>query len=220
MLDKNEIQHVVARRIAKEIKDGDVVNLGVGIPTFVPIYLPKDIHVITHSENGILGFGPAPKKGEEHPDLTNAGGGFITEVKGTCYFDSALSFSIIRGGHLDLTVLGALQVDQEGNIANWMIPGKFVPGIGGAMDLCAGAKKIIAAMTHTDKDGGPKILKKCTLPLTGPNCVDLIVTEMAVIEVTPKGLVVKEVASWTNLEDVKKLTEADLIIPSKIGSFC
>lgn len=219
MLDKNEITHLIARRIAKEINEGDVVNLGVGIPTYIPIYLPENTTVVTQSENGIMGFGEAPEKGNEDPDLTNAGGFHITEINGTCYTDSAMSFAIIRGGHLDITVLGALEVDQKGNIANWMIPGKFVPGIGGAMDLCAGAKKVISAMTHTDKHGNSKILKECTLPLTGKGKVTLIVTEMAVMEVTTDGLVVREIAEWTNKEDLVAKTDAELIFPESIGTF-
>ncbi|MCK5072434.1 MAG: CoA transferase subunit B [Bacteriovoracaceae bacterium] len=219
MLDKNQTQNLIAKRLARELHDGDVVNLGIGIPTLIPNHLPEDIHIITHSENGIVGFGETPEPGKEDPDLTNAGAGFITEIPGTAFVDSALSFAIIRGGHLNLTVLGALQVDQEGSIANWMIPGKFVPGIGGAMDLCAGSPRVLAATTHMDKHGNSKILKKCTLPLTCSKCVSLIVTDMAVMEVTKTGLVLKEISYWTNIEDVKKATEADLIIPENVGTF-
>lgn len=219
MLDKDAAQNLIAKRLAKEFKDGDIVNLGIGIPTLIPNHLPPNIRILSHSENGIIGFGEMAKPGQENPNVTNAGGGFITEIPGTSYTDSAMSFAIIRGGHLSRTVLGALEVDQEGSIANWMIPGKFVPGIGGAMDLCSGTPVVIAATTHLDKNGQSKIKKKCSLPLTGWRCVKLVVTDMAVMDVTPKGLLLREIAKWTTLEEVIKATEADLIIPDNIGSF-
>lgn len=219
MMDRKEKRKMIVRRIAQEIKDGDFVNLGIGMLTEVANYIPEDITVYFQSENGILGVGPAPEPGKEDPDLINAGGGYITEKKGAAYFDSCTSFAIIRGGHLDMTVLGALQVDQEGNLANWMIPGKLVPGMGGAMDLVAGTKKVVIAMEHRDKHGNSKILKKCNLPLTAAGKVNLIVTDMAVIEVTEKGLLLKEVAAWTNLEEVKQATEADLIVADNVGTF-
>lgn len=211
MIDKNLVREIIAKRVAKEFKDGDVVNLGIGLPTEVANYIDKDVEVILQSENGFIGLGPTPKEGEENKDLVNAGGKFVTILDGGVCFDSAMSFAIIRGGHVDATVLGALQVDEEGNLANWMIPGKMVPGMGGAMDLVVGAKKVIVAMEHTAK-GAPKILKKCTLPLTAAKEVNLIVTEMGVIEVTENGLVLKEIAPDTTVEEVKAATEAELII--------
>ncbi|MCK4541684.1 MAG: 3-oxoacid CoA-transferase subunit B [Spirochaetales bacterium] len=210
---------IIARRIARELKDGNVVNLGIGMPTLVSNFVPENVHITIQAENGIVGIGPIPEEGKEHRDLINAGGGFITETPGCVYTDTALSFAIIRGGHLDMTVLGALQVDREGSIANWIIPGKFVPGMGGAMDLCAGAGKVVAALKHVDKKGNSKILKKCTLPLTAYRKLNLIVTDMAFIEVTDEGLVLREIAEWTTLEEVVKCTEANLIIPDTIGSF-
>lgn len=218
-MDKKQETALIASRVAKELRDGDVVNLGIGLPTQVANYLPRDIEVHMTSENGIAGFSGAPEEGKENPDLINAGGGFISEIKGTSYFDSATSFSIVRGGHLDVTVLGALEVDQLGNIANWIIPGKLVPGMGGAMDLCVGAKRVIASMKHVDKKGNSKILKKCSLPLTAKGRVSLIVTEMAVMEVTSEGLVLREVADGTSVQEVVNATEADLIIPEKIRTF-
>jgi acetate CoA/acetoacetate CoA-transferase beta subunit len=209
----------IGKRIAAELKDGDFVNLGIGMPTEVANHIPAGIHVYFQSENGMLGVGPAPEPGKEDPDLINAGGGFVTQTKGASYFDSCTSFAIIRGGHLDMTVLGALQVDEKGNLANWMIPGKLVPGMGGAMDLVAGAKKVVIAMEHCDKKGNPKILKQCALPLTAAGKVSLIVTDMAVMEVTAKGLLLREIAADTSLEAVVKATEADLIVPENIGIF-
>lgn len=211
MIDKNLVREIIAKRVAKEFKDGDVVNLGIGLPTEVANYIDKDVEVILQSENGFIGLGPTPKEGEENKDLVNAGGKFVTILNGGACFDSAMSFAIIRGGHVDATVLGALQVDEEGNLANWMIPGKMVPGMGGAMDLVVGAKKVIVAMEHTAK-GAPKILKRCTLPLTAAKEVNLIVTEMGVIEVTQNGLVLKEIAPDTTVEEVKAATEAELTI--------
>ncbi len=218
-MDKNQIVALIAKRVAQEVKEGDLINLGIGIPTQVANYIPAELNVTVQSENGLTGVGNAPEAGKEDKDLINAGGGYVTVNPGAVYFDSALSFAIIRGGHLDITVLGTLEVDQKGNIANWIIPGKMVPGMGGAMDLCTGAKKVIAAFQHCDKKGNSKILKECKLPLTARGAVDLIVTEMAVMEVTDKGLVLKEVASWTCVDDVIKATEAELIIPENVGTF-
>ncbi|MFW5887394.1 MAG: 3-oxoacid CoA-transferase subunit B [Bacteriovoracia bacterium] len=218
-ISKEQAVELIAKRVARELKNGDVVNLGIGIPTQVANYIGDDKDICLTSENGIVRLGGAPEPGKEHPDIINAGGGLLSEVPGTTYTDSATSFAIVRGGHLDVTVLGALEVDQEGNIANWIIPGKLVPGMGGAMDLCVGAKKVIASFIHCDKKGNSKILKKCRLPLTAKAAVDLIVTEMAVMQPSQKGLILKEVASWTNLEEVQEATEADLIIPKKVETF-
>jgi acetate CoA/acetoacetate CoA-transferase beta subunit len=218
-ISKEKQVEIIAKRVALELKDGNTVNLGIGIPTEVANYIPKGINICLASENGIVRLGGAPAAGEEHPDIINAGGGFLTEVPGTCYIDSATSFALVRGGHIDVTVLGVLEVCQKGDIANWIIPGKMVPGMGGAMDLCVGAKRVIAAFTHTDKNVSPKILKKCRLPLTAKGVVKLIVTDMAVMEPTPEGMLLKEVAYWTTVEEVKRLTEAELIIPDNIKTF-
>ncbi len=210
-----EAKHIIAKRVAKEFKDGDVVNLGIGLPTLVPNYIEEGIEIILHSENGFTGLGPAPDEDHIDMNLVNAGGLPVTVMPGGAFFDSALSFAIIRGGHLDATVLGALQVDEEGNLANWMIPGKLVPGMGGAMDLVGGAKKVIVAMTHTAK-GEIKILKRCTLPLTGAKKVSKIITEMAVLEVTPEGLVLTEYNPEYTIEEIQAATEATLIISDKL----
>lgn len=210
-MDKQLIQEFIARRVAKELQDGNVCNLGIGLPTLVANFVPEDKTVWFQSENGFVGLGPTPTEDKIDTYITNAGGKPVTIKTGGIFFDSATSFGIIRGGHVDLTVLGALQVDEEGNIANYMIPGKMVPGMGGAMDLISGARKVIVAMEHTAK-GDKKILKACNLPLTAAHEVNLIVTEMAVIEVTPEGLVLKEINPEFTVEQVQELTEPTLII--------
>jgi acetate CoA/acetoacetate CoA-transferase beta subunit len=210
---------MIGARIAKELKDGDYVNLGIGLPTEAVNHIPKGVHVVFQSENGMLGVGPNPEVGKEDKDMINAGGGFITSLPGASFFDSAMSFAIIRGGHIDATVLGALQVDGQGNLANWMIPGKMVPGMGGAMDLVTGAKKVIVAMEHCDKNGNSKVLKQCTLPLTAKAKVSVVITDMAVMKVTPEGLELCEIAEGLTIEDVKKATEANLIVPEHVGVF-
>lgn len=212
MLDKKEI----AQRIAKEVKDGFYVNLGIGIPTMVANYVRDDIQVEFQSENGILGMGPFPLKGQEDPDLINAGKQTITALPGASFFDSAMSFGMIRGQHVDLTILGAMEVDQNGDIASWKIPGKMVKGMGGAMDLVGSAKNIIVAMTHMNKYGKSKLLKKCTLPLTGVQCVRTIVTDMAVLQVTEEGFKLMERAPGVTVEEIKKATEGDLIVEGDI----
>ncbi|MBP1672603.1 MAG: 3-oxoacid CoA-transferase, subunit [Bacteroidetes bacterium] len=210
-MDKNQVREVIAKRVAKELKDGNVVNLGIGLPTLVPNYLPKDVELVLQSENGMLGMGPTPEAGFEDENLLNAGGGYITAKSGASTFTSAQSFCIIRGGHVDATILGAMQVDEQGDLANWMIPGKLTPGMGGAMDLLIGAKYVILAMEHTAK-GAPKILKKCTLPLTAKGQVNKIVTEMGVMEITKEGIVLQEIHPEFTVEEVQAATEATLII--------
>ncbi|MCG8471347.1 MAG: 3-oxoacid CoA-transferase subunit B [Desulfobacterales bacterium] len=213
-------REMIVKRIAKEFKDGDVVNLGIGMPTMVADHVPEDVEIFLQSENGFIGIGPAPAPGEEDPDLINAGNKPVTVKPGGCFFDSATSFGIIRGGHVDATVLGTLEVDQEGNIANYIIPGKMVPGMGGAMDLCTGAKRVIIATDHVNKNGSSKILKRCRLPLTAAKQADLIVTEMAVMEVTPEGLKLKEIAPGLTVDEVVEKTEAELLIEGEVPFMC
>jgi len=220
--DTRDPKVIIASRVAKELNNGDVVNLGIGLPVMVANYLPEGVEIILQSENGLMGMGPAPEKGKEDVDITNAGGGFVTMEPYAMCFDSATSFSFIRGGHVDATVLGALEVDEKGNIANWIVPGKLVPGMGGAMDLVVGAKKVIISMLHTqvvkDKETGDvkridkKLMKECKLPLTAVGVVDMIVTEMGVIEVTEEGFVLRELHPDYTVEDVREATDAEVIV--------
>ena len=210
-MDKNQIREVIARRAALELKDGDVVNLGIGLPTMIPDYLPEGVEVTLQSENGLVGMGPTPAPGEEDPNLVNSGGGYITAVPGAYSCSSCDSFAIIRGGHVDITFLGALEVDEKGNLANWIIPGKIAPGMGGAMDLLVGARKVILTMEHTAK-GSHKILKQCRLPLTAVGQVNMIITEMGVMNITPAGIELVEINPEFTVEQVQEATEAQLII--------
>ena len=206
-----DIKEIIAARVAKELKDGDVVNLGIGLPTMVANFLPEGVSIVLQSENGIMGMGPAPESGKEDVDIVNAGAQYVSVNPGAMFFDSATSFGIIRGGHVDATILGALEVDQHGNLANWIVPGKMVPGMGGAMDLVVGAKKVIIAMQHTQK-GKHKILKECKLPYTAVGVVDMIITEMGVMEVTKDGILLTELHPDFTVEQVQEATEAELII--------
>lgn len=213
--DKTLAKEIIAKRVAKELKAGQLVNLGIGLPTLVANYIPKEMNITFESENGMVGMGEIAASGEYDPDIINAGGQYVTLLPQGAFFDSSMSFSLIRGGHVDVAVLGALEVDEKGNLANWIVPSKIVPGMGGAMDLAIGARKVIVAMQHTGK-GKPKIVKKCTLPLTAKAQVDLIITELCVIEVTSDGLILKEIHKETTVDEIKSLTDANLIIPNKI----
>ena len=213
----SDIRDFIAKRAADFFETGNLGNLGIGLPTLVANYLPPEKNVLLHSENGFIGIGPSPEEGKEDMDVVNAGGMPVTYVPGAMAFDSAFSFALARGGHVDVSVLGALEVDEKGNLANWFVPGKLVPGMGGAMDLVVGAKKVIIAMEHTQKDGSPKILKECTLPLTAVNVVNFIVTELGVMEVTAEGIVLRELAPGVTVEDIQSKTGAVLIIPDVIG---
>lgn len=214
-MDKKEIREIIAKRAALELKDGDVVNLGIGLPTIIPNYVKKDVNVILQSENGLLGMAAAPAEGEENKDMVNAGGGYITCTADACSFDSAMSFGIIRGGHVDVTILGALQVDEKGNLANWIIPGKKTPGMGGAMDLLVGAKRVILSMEHTAR-GSHKIMKECDLPLTAAGQVNMIITEMGVMNIEKEGIVLTELNPIFTIEEVQAATDAKLIISDNL----
>ncbi|MBZ8141039.1 succinyl-CoA--3-ketoacid-CoA transferase [Rubrivivax gelatinosus] len=219
-MDKNLIRRRIARRVARELRSGDLVNLGIGLPTSVVNFVPDELGVVFQSENGMLGVGPAPTQQEEiDPDITNAGGQPVGELPGAVYFDSAMSFTIIRGGHVDVTVLGALEVDAEANLANWIVPGKLVPGMGGAMDLVTGARRVIVAMEHCDKNGRPRVLERCSLPLTAVAVVDLIVTEKAVITMTADGPLLTEIAVDTTVDEVMQTTGARLAVALDLKTF-
>lgn len=209
-------RHTIAKRAAQEVRDGMIINLGIGIPTLVADYIPGEMGVFLHAENGILGFGPSPLQGEENPMLCNAGGYPVTVKPGASYFDSSVAFAITRRGKLDMTILGALEVSQEGDLANWIVPGKRVPGMGGAIDLAQKAKKVVVLTNHCNKNGKSKIVKQCTLPLTAKGCVDLIITDRAVMEVLPEGLVLKEIMEPYTIDEVIQSTEAQLVIPGRV----
>lgn len=210
-----DIKRIIAARVAKEFHDGDTVNLGIGVPTMAADFIPEGVDIMLQSENGLLGLGPASISGEEQPDLVNAGGACVTATPGAAFFDSVMSFGIIRGGHVDVTVLGAMEVDETGNLANWCIPGKFVPGMGGAMDLVVGAKKVIIAMQHTNK-GKHKLLKKCTLPLTAVGVVQMIITEMGVLEITEEGFLLTEINPDYTVEQIRAATGAEIKISDSL----
>lgn len=211
----SDVKSIIAKRVAREIKDGDVVNLGIGLPTMVADFIPEEIDVTLQSENGFVGLGPACEKGKESSDLVNAGGKYVTVLPGACFFDSAMSFGIIRGNHVDVTVLGAIQVDEKGNLANWCIPGKMIPGMGGAMDLVVGAKRVIIAMQHTS-NGSHKILDNCTFPLTAVGVVNMIITEMGVIEVRDNGFVLTEINPQFSVKQILEATGAQVIIGEEL----